>query len=86
MAGIDAILGDPVWAALLGLVAFLAFMVAWNLGNRWIVNILAQKEPAVAAIGVFVGAAMFPEPIGLVAGIALIMFAAGSIYTGFYDI
>lgn len=46
------ILGNPVWAGLLGLVAFLALVIVWNAGSWWVVNVIAQREPAVAALGV----------------------------------
>lgn len=46
------ILGNPVWAALLGLVAFLGAVLVFNRGTWWVVNILAQKEPAVTGVGI----------------------------------
>lgn len=50
--GVDGVLGNPVWAALLGLVAFMLLVLVMNKGRWWFLNFLAQKEPAAAAIGV----------------------------------
>lgn len=54
MPAIDlaSIPGDPVWAALLTLVTLIVLVVAWNRGFWWVINVTAQKEPAVAALGV----------------------------------
>lgn len=43
----------PTEALLIALVAAIVLVIAWNRGNRWIVNLLATDEPVLAAIGVF---------------------------------
>jgi len=77
------------WPALAyAFIAFFASMMVMNKGSWWIVNVSAQKEPALIAVGVFL-IAHYPTVMGLSSayvGGLLVIVGVMSRYTGLFNV
>lgn len=81
----------PLAALAGGLLALIIGTLVMNRGNRWVLNVLAQDEPFVFALGFALylwdgGALVMGQSLGLWVGLALMLVAVVSRYTDLYDI
>lgn len=68
-----------------GLVVFMLAVLLMNKGRMWFINILAQKEPLMLAIGVVI-ILLFNNPVAMLVGLVLFVVGFASRYTDAIDI